>query len=570
MSRDERGPTPQGASTPGRPLPRAERERRARILSAATELFETRGVSETSRRDIAIAADVATRSVTSWTDSRTDALARVVESLPFPPTSQRIQQAAAEGSPMSTILSAARDAFGAPASVWDVIELQAVALAPFDESLATVVRERMALRWDAARTVVRRLRGEGAVDATIDDDAATLLVIAVGAGLALLEGLTPRTTDAEAWSRLTARLLESLAAADPPELEYDGPTRPMRVRVVAPDSPAATARIMRVLALMRVDVVSLFTHAQEDDTQLVDMIVSAPATMDRDTLHQALATVAHRTSIRRGVEEDEDDLVARILDAAAGLIAHPQRAPRAAADLVMADSWTVERATEGEDASPHVMRLQWTPDHHVVLRREGAPFVAVERSRASALLRLIEAMATAPAGAGGFGWVEHLRDGSRVEIRLARPEDAEDVEEMHTRSSEDTRYQRYFAPMNDWREDQLNRISGGHRGATLVVEDTSGAVVGLGNLFPEHPGDADSAEIAVIVEDDWQGRGLGTLLLGHLVELAKRQHFTTLVALVLATNTGMIRLLERLGLTWTKETDPDLGPGIVRMTASLA
>ncbi len=552
-----------------RPLPRVERERRERILAAATDLFETAGVAETSRRDIAHAADVATRSVTSWASSRTDVLARVVAALPFPPTSQRIQEVDDAASPMTTILTAARDAFGAPASVWDDIELQAVALAPFDDELAAVVRQRMAMRWEAAHNVVRRLRGEGAVDAAIDDDAATLLVIAVGAGLALLDGLVPRSADAQAWSRLTARLLESLAAADPPELDYDGPTRPMRVRVVAPDSPAATARVLRVLALMRVDLISLFTHAQEDDTQLVDMIVSVPEGMDRGTLRQALATVAHRTSVRRGSEEDEDDLVARILDASAQLVAHPQRAPRAAADLVMADSWTVEPATSGEDAGPNVMRLQWTPEHHVVLRRAGAPFAAVERARASALLRLVEQIASAPAGAGGFGWVEHLRDGSRVEIRLARPEDSDDVEDMHERSSEATRYQRYFAPMNDWRVDQLSRISGGHRGATLVAQDATGQVIGLGNLFPEHPDDTSTAEIAVIVEDAWQGLGLGTLLLAHLTELARRQRFTALTALVLATNTGMIQLLERLDLTWTKQTDPDLGAGIVRLSADL-
>ncbi|MEK9736152.1 MAG: GNAT family N-acetyltransferase, partial [Candidatus Nanopelagicales bacterium] len=146
---------------------------------------------------------------------------------------------------------------------------------------------------------------------------------------------------------------------------------------------------------------------------------------------------------------------------------------------------------------------------------------------------------------------------------------AEDVEDMHERSSEATRYQRYFAPMNDWRVDQLSRISGGHRGATLVAQDASGQVIGLGNLFPEHPDDTSAAEIAVIVEDAWQGLGLGTLLLAHLIELARRQRFTTLTALVLATNTGMIRLLERLDLTWSKQTDPDLGPGVVRLSADL-
>lgn len=548
-------------------------ERRRRILSAAHELFEDVGIAATSRRDVADAAEVSTRSVTAIARDRSSLLALVTEALPFPPTSQRLQEQArsaeARGEALQTILAAAREAFGAPASVWDVIELQATALAPFDDQLAAVVRDRVALRWEAARTVVRQLRGEGGVDSTIDDDAATLHLLAVGAGLALLDGLTPRPVEAAAWVRLTSRLLESLAAIDPQGLDYAGATRPWRIRVVAPATPAATARVLRVLALVGADVVSLFTHAQDDGTQLIDLICTAPQSLDRDDLTRSLATAGHRVLAAPGIPEDEHDLVTRILDAAAELVVHPERAPRAAAELVLADSWTVEPATEGEDATSDVMRLQWTPDHHVVLHRDGAPFAAVERARASALLRLVDAVASAPAGTGGFGWVEYLRDGTQVVIRLARPEDAEGVSAMHARSSDDTRYQRYFTPHTDWRDDQLRRIAGGHRGATLVAVNWRGDIVGLGNVFPDRPDDTSTAEIAVIVEDQWQGRGLGGRLLEHLVELARRQGFTEVLALVLATNGGMIRLLDRLDLDWTKGADPDLGPTIVRMTAPL-
>ena len=454
--------------------------------------------------------------------------------------------------------------------MWDVIELQATALAPFDDQLAQVVRERVAMRWDAARTVVRQLRGEGGVDSTIDDDAATLHLLAVGAGLALLDGLTPRPVEAAAWVRLTSRLLESLAAIDPRGRDYDGATRPWRIRVVAPATPAATARVLRVLALIGAEVITLFTHAQDDGTQLIDLICSAPTALERDDLTRALATAGHRVLAAPGVPEDEHDLIARVLDAAAELVEHPERAPRAAAELVLADSWTVEPATEGDDAASDVMRLQWTPDHHVVLHRDGAPFAAVERARASALLRLVDAVASAPAGAGGFGWVEYLRDGTQVVIRLARPEDAEGVADMHARSSEATRYQRYFTPHTDWREDQLRRVAGGHRGATLVAVNWRGDIVGLGNVFPDRPEETSTAEIAVIVEDAWQGRGLGGRLLQHLVDLARRQGFDEVLALVLASNTGMVRLLERLDLDWTRSTDPDLGASIVRLTAPLS
>ena len=549
-------------------------ERRRRILAAAHELFEDVGVAATSRRDVAVAADVATRSVHAIADSRSSLLALVTEALPFPPTSQRLQEQAqsaeARGEALQTILAAAREAFGAPASVWDVIELQATALAPFDDQLAQVVRERVAMRWDAARTVVRQLRGEGGVDSTIDDDAATLHLLAVGAGLALLDGLTPRPVEAAAWVRLTSRLLESLAAIDPRGRDYDGATRPWRIRVVAPATPAATARVLRVLALIGAEVVTLFTHAQDDGTQLIDLICSAPTALERDDLTRALATAGHRVLAAPGVPEDEHDLIARVLDAAAELVEHPERAPRAAAELVLADSWTVEPATEGDDAASDVMRLQWTPDHHVVLHRDGAPFAAVERARASALLRLVDAVASAPAGAGGFGWVEYLRDGTQVVIRLARPEDAEGVADMHARSSEATRYQRYFTPHTDWREDQLRRVAGGHRGATLVAVNWRGDIVGLGNVFPDRPEETSTAEIAVIVEDAWQGRGLGGRLLQHLVDLARRQGFDEVLALVLASNTGMVRLLERLDLEWTRSTDPDLGASIVRLTAPLS
>ena len=549
-------------------------ERRRRILDAAHELFEDVGVAATSRRDVAVAADVATRSVHAVADSRSSLLALVTEALPFPPTSQRLQEQAqsaeARGEALQTILAAAREAFGAPASVWDVIELQATALAPFDDQLAQVVRERVAMRWDAARTVVRQLRGEGGVDSTIDDDAATLHLLAVGAGLALLDGLTPRPVEAAAWVRLTSRLLESLAAIDPRGRDYDGATRPWRIRVVAPATPAATARVLRVLALIGAEVITLFTHAQDDGTQLIDLICSAPTALERDDLTRALATAGHRVLAAPGVPEDEHDLIARVLDAAAELVEHPERAPRAAAELVLADSWTVEPATEGDDAASDVMRLQWTPDHHVVLHRDGAPFAAVERARASALLRLVDAVASAPAGAGGFGWVEYLRDGTQVVIRLARPEDAEGVADMHARSSEATRYQRYFTPHTDWREDQLRRVAGGHRGATLVAVNWRGDIVGLGNVFPDRPDETSTAEIAVIVEDAWQGRGLGGRLLQHLVDLARRQGFDEVLALVLASNTGMVRLLERLDLEWTRSTDPDLGASIVRLTAPLS
>ena len=561
-------------------------ERRARILQAAARLFEEQGIARVSRRDVAEAAAVTTRSVTAVGRHRTDLLRQVVADLPFPPTSQRMQQQAAEAGeePLTTILTVAREAFGAPASVWDSRELQAVALAPFDEDLLEVVRERIARRFDAASTVIRQLRDSGAIDPHIDDDAATLHLLAVGAGLALLEPLVPQSTEASAWLGLVSRLLESLAAADPPGPAHRGPSSPWRVRIETTATPGATARVMRVLALVRADVITMFTHALpahpvaavdptlQGDTspgQLIDLIVEVPAHIDREGLQQALATVSPRVLVTPGQAEDTADVVTRVLDGASRLAENPDAAPQAAADLVLADSWQVLPSATGPDSSADVMRLQWTPEEHVVLSRPGSPFVAVERLRASALLRLVDALSRAPAGTPGFGWRETTRQGRPVAIRLARPIDAEGVAAMHDRCSEETRFERYFAPVSAWREDRLRRIAGGHRGASLVAIADDGSVVGLGNVFPDAPEGVRTAEVAVIVEDAWQGQGLGRSLLGHLVDLARRMEFSEVTALVLATNVRMIGLLESTGLTWQRTLDADLGGSVTRFTAPL-
>ena len=154
-------------------------------------------------------------------------------------------------------------------------------------------------------------------------------------------------------------------------------------------------------------------------------------------------------------------------------------------------------------------------------------------------------------------------------VRLGRPEDSDGVERMHDRSSPESRYQRYFTPMNEWREDNLRRISGGHRGATLVVTDEQETVIALGNVFPAGHEDAEAAEIAVIVDDAWHGLGLGMVLTTHLIDVARRLGFTTLVAYVLAENRAMLGLLEHSPLDWQPSTDHDLGPSVLCLTATI-
>jgi hypothetical protein len=155
-----------------------------------------------------------------------------------------------------------------------------------------------------------------------------------------------------------------------------------------------------------------------------------------------------------------------------------------------------------------VLRLLWTQDRHVLLGRDWAPFARAEQQRASALLRLFAAIATAAGDTDAQGWIEPVKSGT-VWIRLAHPEDAKAVTSMHRLCSPRTLYQRYVSS-GDWQEIQMHRLFDGHSAATLVAVGDQGTVIGLGNVFTETAGDEHSAEIALLVEDDHQGRGPGT------------------------------------------------------------
>jgi L-amino acid N-acyltransferase YncA len=431
------------------------------------------------------------------------------------------------------------------------------------------VQHRLDQRLNALREVVRQLRGSGAVDDSIDDEAAALHLLAVGLGLSMVAGASTKWNAPQGWAALSARLLESLAAADLPISQARDGMSAWRARVTLSSSPAVLARLLRVLALHQVSVVTMLSARHGDDAQLIDLILQAPKALDRGSLHQSLESVGSNVILARGVPDDADDIATRVLKRCAHLVIDPNAAPQAAADLVLADSWEVTSAATGDDTSAHVLRLQWTLERHVLLRRAHAPFTHAEHNRASALLDLVVALAESRNPEGGYGWSVPLRDGSRLWIRLARPEDSDGVAAMHARCSETSRYQRYFTPMNTWREENLRRISGGHRGATLVATDEVGEIVALGNVFPMGPQDSTGAEVAVIVDDAWHHRGVGRQMLERLVDLARTLSFQTLTAFVLADNHRMVSLLESLDLNWIVSRDHDLGPSVISMTAPL-
>jgi GNAT superfamily N-acetyltransferase len=92
--------------------------------------------------------------------------------------------------------------------------------------------------------------------------------------------------------------------------------------------------------------------------------------------------------------------------------------------------------------------------------------------------------------------------------------------------------------------DYLTQVDHHDHEALVAIDPETGDGVGVARFV--RTGD-DVAEPAVVVIDDWQGRGVGTVLLNALVDRAREEGITTFEALVLANNRKAIEVLERLG-----------------------
>ncbi len=144
-----------------------------------------------------------------------------------------------------------------------------------------------------------------------------------------------------------------------------------------------------------------------------------------------------------------------------------------------------------------------------------------------------------------------LRDGTRVLVRPIRAEDADRLGAGLHRLSAASRYQRFHAAVADLSPQQL-------RALTAVDQVNHLAWIALDPVLPGEPAagvarcirlpeDRRIAEVAVTVVDAYQGRGLGTLLLGLLSQSAAAQGIRTFRAYVLEDNEAMLRIFRDLG-----------------------
>jgi len=163
--------------------------------------------------------------------------------------------------------------------------------------------------------------------------------------------------------------------------------------------------------------------------------------------------------------------------------------------------------------------------------------------------------------------LELLPNGRRIEIRCLKPDDRDELVAAIDRTSDESLYRRFFAAKRGFTEQEiaffLNIDFVNHVALVAVLDDGERPVVGGGRYVVVQPG---TAEVAFVVVDRYQGQGIGTALMRHLIAIARKAGIKELIAEVLPENRAMLKAFRKVGLRLTTTREPQ----VVHITLQLA
>jgi RimJ/RimL family protein N-acetyltransferase len=143
-----------------------------------------------------------------------------------------------------------------------------------------------------------------------------------------------------------------------------------------------------------------------------------------------------------------------------------------------------------------------------------------------------------------------LRDGSDVVMRQIEPDDIGKLREIWAGLSADSRRRRFLASSSvaDISDAELQYLVDvdHRRHEAILALGPDGRALGVAR-YVRTPGDRESAEVAVVVVDDWHNRGLGTALLDRLTDSARENGIKRYTAIVSEDNDVVLQALERAG-----------------------
>ncbi|HET6831487.1 MAG TPA: GNAT family N-acetyltransferase [Solirubrobacterales bacterium] len=150
-----------------------------------------------------------------------------------------------------------------------------------------------------------------------------------------------------------------------------------------------------------------------------------------------------------------------------------------------------------------------------------------------------------------------LRDGSIIELREIRSDDKAALAAGFDRLSPESRYRRFFTPLERLTETDLAYLTevDHHDHEAVIGFDLDGQPVGVARYVRGY--EQEIAEVAVVVVDDWQGKGAATALLERLAERAAENGVERFVALILQENAEAIELFRSVAETTGPRRTPD-------------
>ena len=321
-----------------------------------------------------------------------------------------------------------------------------------------------------------------------------------------------------------------------------------RLHVDVADQPGRLGALAAAIGGCGANIVSLHVVGEpaEDGAVTDELLVRLPPKLAMPALVQTVESAGFPVTVV--VQADAQalaDPVTAALALAHCVVVDPSSADRAVAAMLRAELAEASGPPTAHQAA-HQAKVG-TGATRVRLHR-GWPFTATEVSRAAALLELAGTSngSSASTGRAPSRVSVQLTDGAEVVLRAATAADAPLVAALHARCSPHTRALRSLSTRPVLTAPVLRQLIGADGSTSvLAVTPDGGAAVGLANLVGTGPA---TAEVALLVEDLWQGRGVGTALARKLVELARIDRLTEFTAVSRAGNGALTRVLRRAGL----------------------
>lgn len=140
-----------------------------------------------------------------------------------------------------------------------------------------------------------------------------------------------------------------------------------------------------------------------------------------------------------------------------------------------------------------------------------------------------------------------LTSGRVARVRSIQPTDDEALRDLHSRLSPETRLMRFFTPMPTLPDNMVHRfVNVDHHDRVALAIEVDDHLIAVGRYDRRGEG-SDEAEVAFVVDDRFQGEGVGSLLLEHLAAIAREHDITKFVAETLASNDAMLRVFTGAG-----------------------